>query len=284
MIADSTSKTIRSLLREAVTALMGHSGSPRLDVELLLGHVLEKSREYLIAHDDQALTLRQIGTFEKLLTLRLKGMPLPYLLGKRSFYDRDFKVNSHVLIPRPETESIVEAAIVWARHTYDGKARIVDVGTGSGAIAVSVGAHLPQSTVIATDISLAALRIAQENSDGLANIRFVQADLLTPFGGQFEVICANMPYIAAPDLSLLEVAKFEPHVALDGGADGLRLIRRLIAQLPLRLAVPGLALLEMACDQGEAALALANQALPQARLSILKDYAGLDRHLKIELG
>ncbi len=272
--------TIGDTLKRATATLMGVSGSPRLDAQLILGRVLDKPREYLIAHSEQPVADLDIHTFDKLLTLRAKGMPIAYILGQRPFYDRSFKVTPHVLVPRPETEHIVEAALAWAEGR--GSIRLVDVGTGSGAIAVTLAAHLPDSVVIATDISRAALVIAQDNAEGVTNIRYVQADLLSPLRGPFDVIATNLPYIATGDIGLLEVAKFEPHVALDGGVDGLTHIRRFLQQAPSRLARPGLLLMEIAVDQAPVVTALAQALFPGASVSILKDYAKLDRVLRVE--
>lgn len=273
-------ETIGETLRRATATLMGKSGSPRLDAQLILAHALDKPREYLIAHDEQPLADLQIRTFDKLLMLRTKGMPIGYILGQRPFYDRVFKVTPHVLIPRPETEHIVEAALNWAKARAVKYA--VDIGTGSGAIAVTLAAHLPRIQVIATDVSHAALVVARANAADLTNIHFVQADLLTPLRGPFDIIGANLPYIATDEMDILEVARFEPHVALNGGAGGLALIRRLLHQVPTRLASPGLLLLEIGADQGAAVMNLAKEALPAASVNILKDYAGLDRVVRME--
>lgn len=279
-----TAETIDDALRRATAALMGCSGSPRLDAQLILAHVLEKTREYLIAHGRDPLTDMQAHIFDKLLTLRRRGMPLPYILGRRAFFERSFLVTSHVLIPRPETEHIVEATLEWAASPQAagrGRLRIVDVGTGSGNIAVSVAARLPDAQIVAADVSAAALLIARQNGADLSNIDYVQSDLLAALRGPFDVICANLPYIATGDIDLLEVAKFEPHVALDGGRDGLNLIRRLLDQSPTRLRRPGMILLEMATDQGEAVLAQARDLFPGAALDIVKDYAHLERVARI---
>lgn len=285
MTGDGSSGTIGEALRRATAALMGHSGSPRLDAQLILARVLDCPREYLIAHPEAALTSLNEQIFDKLLKLRIEGMPVAYILGQRMFYDRTFMVTPHVLIPRPETEHLVEAALEWVRGHFgpegDG-ARIVDVGTGSGAIAVILAAHLPHARVIATDISAAALLVARVNGRDLTNLHFLQADLLAALRGPLDVICANMPYIASKDMSILEVARFEPAVALDGGSDGLALIKRLLEQAPKRLAEPGLLLLEIGADQGEAVRALAQAAFPVRRVVILKDYANLDRIIRLE--
>ncbi|MBX3085248.1 MAG: peptide chain release factor N(5)-glutamine methyltransferase [Anaerolineae bacterium] len=273
--------TIADTLKQAIASLMGVSGSPRLDAEMILAHVIEKPREYLIAHGEVTLDTPSASTYAKLLTLRRKGMPVAYILGKRGFFDRDFRVNSHVLIPRPETEHVVESALSWAQGR--GKLHIIDIGTGSGVIALSIAAKLSESSVIASDVSAAALLVARENGLGLNNVTYLQSDLLAGIVGTFDIICANLPYIATGELNLLEVAKFEPHVALDGGSDGLLLIRRLLDQAPTRLRRPGLMLLEMGADQGEAVAGLARSAFPQAQVSIIKDYAKLDRVVRIEI-
>lgn len=267
-------------LRMATRALDGHSGSPRLDASLILAHLLRRPREYLIAHGEDSLSADQGGAFAKLLSLRVAGMPIAYILGARPFFDRDFRLTSHVLIPRPETEHVVEAVLAWAAGR-PGPLRIVDVGTGSGVIGVSVAAHLPAAHVVATDVSFAALRVAQINGEGLPNLRFIQSDLLAALPGPFDVIAANLPYIATADLSVLDVAKFEPHVALDGGPDGLVLIRQLLAQAPTRLRRPGLILLEMGADQGAAVADAARATFPAAEVRVLKDLAGLDRVVQI---
>lgn len=277
----AAARTAADALRRATERLMGHASAPRLDALLIMAHVLELPREYLIAHDETPLTPLQAAVYDKLVTLRAKGMPTAYILGRRPFYDRQFMVTPHVLIPRPETEHVVEQALAWANQRST--LRVVDVGTGSGAIAVTLAAHLPHCRVVATDVSFAAAQIAAINGRDLPNLQVIQADLLTPFSGRFDVICANMPYIATEDLNVLEVAKFEPHVALDGGSDGLRLIVRLLEQIPQRLARPGLVLLEHGADQGPAVAELTRRALPSTEVEVIKDLAGLDRLVRAEI-
>lgn len=278
-------RTIRAALDAATAELMGHSGAPRLDAQLILAHLLEQRREYLIAHDEVALSAEQAIAYAKLIALRRRGMPTAYILGRRAFFDRDLVVTPHVLIPRPETELIVERALAWIHaqgRQNDPRLRIVDVGTGSGAIAVALAGRLPAARILATDISSAALQVAQINGRAFPNLGYVQCDLLSGIGGRFAVICANLPYIATAALDVLEVAKFEPAIALDGGSDGLALIRRLLQQAPSRLAKPGLLLLEIGADQGAAALTAAQEAFGQAaQISIHQDQAGLDRVLQV---
>jgi release factor glutamine methyltransferase len=276
--------TVAAALRQAIALLMGASGSPRLDAELILAHVLDQRREWLVAHDESLITPEQRRIFDKLITLRRRGMPVPYILGRRGFFERDFRVTSHVLIPRPETEHLVEAALAWVADRGGTSAEglhIVDVGTGSGVIALSLAARLPRAHILATDVSAAALLVARENGTGLGNVRYVQANLLDGIRASFDVICANLPYIATHDLSVLDVAKFEPPVALDGGGDGLTLIRELLRQAPSHLKKPGLVLLEIGADQGANARALAQTAFPNAVVTVLKDYGGLDRVVRI---
>ena len=280
-------RTVRAALEAATAQLMGHSGTPRLDAQLILAHLLNQRREQLIAHDEMPLSIDQIAAYAKLIALRASGMPIAYILGRRTFFDRELVVNSHVLIPRPETELIVECALAWIQahdRQSDPTLRIVDVGTGSGAIAIALAGRLPSARILATDISVAALQVAQLNGRDLPNVRYMQCDLLSGIGGQFDVICANLPYIATAELNVLEVAKFEPAVALDGGSDGLALIRRLLEQAPSHMAKPGLLLLEIGADQGEAARAAAQAAFGQAaQISLRKDLSGLDRVLQVAL-
>jgi release factor glutamine methyltransferase len=280
-------RTIRAALEAATAQLMGHSGAPRLDAQLILAHLLNQRREQLIAHDEMPLSIDQIAAYAKLIALRASGMPIAYILGRRTFFDRELVVNPHVLIPRPETELIVECALAWIQahdRQSDPTLRIVDVGTGSGAIAIALAGRLPNARILATDISVAALQVAQLNGRDLPNVRYMQCDLLSGIGGQFDVICANLPYIATAELNVLEVAKFEPAIALDGGSDGLALIRRLLEQAPSHMAKPGLLLLEFGADQGEAARAAAQAAFGQAaQISLRKDLSGLDRVLQVAL-
>lgn len=276
--------SIESTLRDAIRHLSGVTGSPRLDAQLLLAHVLDVPRETLIAHSERVISDVAFRTFQSLITLRRDGMPVAYLLGSRPFYDRLFRVSPHVLIPRPETEILVDLALKWSRAHARQNLRLIDVGTGSGVIGVMLAAKLPEAFVIAADVSGAALSIAQENGADLPNLAFVQADLLTSFGGRFDLIASNLPYIASAELNILEVARFEPGVALDGGADGLDLIRALLDQVPRRLATPGLLLLEHGADQGAAVAGLARAAFPLADVQNIRDDAGLDRVVRVETG
>lgn len=265
-------------------------GAEPLDAALLLAHVLDLPRAALLAHPETPLSAGQRARFAALVTRRAAGEPVAYLTGRHAFYDRDFLVTPDVLIPRPETEHLIEAALNWARERADRGAglRVVDVGTGSGAIAVTLAAHLPDASLHAIDCSPAALEVARRNADraGVAGrIAFHQGDLLRPLleaGERMDLIAANLPYIPSADLDTLDVARYEPRLALDGGPDGLDAIRRLLEQATDALAASGLALLEIGAGQGARAAALAENAFPGAAIAVLADYAGHDRLLRVE--
>lgn len=271
-------------LKDAKTRFTSVSSSASLDAQLLLAHCLEQSRAYVLAHKDQKLTHAQVTAYEALVARREQGEPVAYILGKRPFYDRELSVSPAVLIPRPETEHLIEAALEFIKLRDSITA--VDVGTGSGAIIVTVKANAPHINAYAVDISPDALAIARENArDNDAEITFMQGNLLQPLINadiKVDLVMANLPYIASDTLQTLEVRKFEPTLALDGGADGLDLIRELLAQCPQVCRKGALILLEIGADQGEATRSLA-QSLHPNEVKIIKDYAGHDRIVCIYL-
>ena len=266
----------------------GQERAEPLDGEILLAHVLDRPRAALLAHPEAPLAPEQAAQFAALVKRRAAGTPVAYLIGHHPFYDRDLLVTPDVLIPRPETEHLVEAALGWARGR--GALRVADIGTGSGAIAVTLAAHLPDAHVHAVDCSLAALDVARQNAEraGVTNrVTFHQGDLLAPLlhaSLRLDLIAANLPYIPTADLAALNVARHEPALALDGGPDGLDAIRRLLAQAPGALATDGLVLLEIGAGQGEAVAALALQQFRGAAIAVLRDYAGHDRIVRVERG
>ncbi len=278
--------TIGAALQAAVEALEPASESPGLDAQVLLSHVLAVDRAVLLAHPERDLTAEQAACFEALVRQCARGLPLPYATGWRAFYHHDFHVTPDVLIPRPETEHLVEAALLWAlSRAVDGSSlTIVDVGTGSGAIALSLAAALPRATVHATDISPAALDIARRNASRLqVELCFHQGDLLAalPESVKPDLIAANLPYIATDELAGLAVARHEPRLALDGGPDGLDLIRRLLVQTLGRVGKTFALMLEIGAGQDQAVQALCRAAFPDATIRVIKDYAGQNRVVEV---
>jgi release factor glutamine methyltransferase len=279
-------------LRTRKINLPGETAS--LDAQVLLAHILDKPRAWVLAHPEVELTTEQQGRLEDAVAHLQAGEPLPYVIGHWEFYGLDFRVTPDVLIPRPETEMLVEQALDWLQRHPDARTAI-DVGTGSGCIAVSLAVHIPDLHLWATDISSAALQIARLNSEkhkATNRIEFMQADLLNPVrveSSTFDLqpaahhlIIANLPYIPTGTLLSLAVYGKEPSLALDGGVDGLDLLRRLLSQAPAHLSPNGLLLLEIEHRQGPLVLAMAQKAFPEAKVGILKDLNGNDRIIRIE--
>lgn len=206
---------------------------------------------------------------------------MPYILGHWDFFNRTFLVTPDVLIPRPETELLVEKALHYARRFE--QPCIIDVGTGSGAIAVTLAAELPSAVVLGVDLSMTALRIAQVNANRLCagRVNLIQTDLLTSISAEFDLICANLPYIPRQILSTLAVAQWEPHLALDGGESGLEAIEELLKQAQTRLSPSGVILLETEASLGAETLAAAQAAFPNAHHQLIQDLAGRDRIVEI---
>jgi len=282
--------TAGGCLGTAISALAPITDTPRLEAEVLLAEVLGVSRTALLAHPEQRVTTSARARYESLVRRRAAACPLPYLLGRAEFYGLDFEVSPAVLIPRPETETLVELAL--ARRPR----RVLDVGTGCGCIAVTLAVHLPAARVYATDISLPALEVAHRNAQrhGVgARVRCVAGDLLTMLarapalaGAQcLDLVVANPPYVADAEWESLprSVREYEPSVALAGGADGLAVVRRLLAQAPGVLRPGGVLLVELGASHAEAALGLAHAALPLASISLYRDLAGRQRVLEVQI-
>ena len=271
--------------RDALKRARGRIAS--LDAHVLLAHVLKCERAMLIARPERELSAEEQAQFAALIERAADDVPVAYLIGRRAWYDMDLQVTSAVLVPRPETELLLERALAFLAQ-HPGVPAAVDVGTGSGALAVGVKKHQPRTVVHAVDVSAEALDVARRNAAVYAPaVIFHQGDLLAPLDGHqpFDLIMANLPYIPSETARSLPVAKHEPLLALDGGADGLALIARLLAQIASgRMARPGgLILLEIGADQGAACAALAPKHLPGAAVRVLPDYAGLDRIVEIRI-
>lgn len=272
--------TVGEVLLDARRMLGGETG---LSAQALLSRLLGRPRSWILAHSEFELTAHQFLAFRRSIDRLVAGEPLPYLLGEWEFYGRNFEVGGSVLIPRPETELMVERALqLGTRAKW-----ILDLGTGSGCVAVSLALELPGALVLATDRSLAALQTAHANARryGVSGrVRLIAADLLASLNGKFELVCANLPYIPSGRLIDLEVARHEPREALDGGPDGLQLIGRALAELPRVLAKDGAALFEIDAAQADVAAQLAQTTFPRATIRIEPDLAGHQRLLVIESG
>ena len=277
--------TIQEALAHGRTHLQSTSSTPDLDARLLLQYILQVSHSYLLAHGDELVTAVQTHTYQQLLSRAGQKEPIPYIIGTAPFYGLHFQVDTAVLIPRPETEQLVEKAIAWSQ--FRPTSRIVDVGTGSGCIAVTLARQLPQVHIEAIDISTAALTIARKNASRHApdRIKFYQGHLLSPIIGAVDLIIANLPYIADHEWTGLDdgVKLYEPTIALRGGAAGLTLIQELLQQAAAKLSPDGLILLEIGWKQGPDVYALAQTHFPAVRIDVLPDLAGHDRIIAINM-
>ncbi len=244
---------IREALHSAAEWLeLNYVSNARLTAEVLLGHSLSVEREYLYAHDNRLLREDESRTLEGLLRDRISGVPLQYIVGRQEFYGRYFHVTPAVLIPRPETEYIVEAVLEIRGQAAS--PRILDVGTGSGCIAVTLALEIPGAQVFAGDISEAALQVARENGASLGTtVGFVCMDVLDAFAGRFDFIVSNPPYVRPGDNSRLqrEVREHEPHVALFSPEDELAIYRRLITGAEALLEPGGHLLMEVGIGMDE---------------------------------
>ncbi len=262
----------------------------KLDLQTLLAHLLDQPRAWVLAHPEATLTEDQTHAWQAARGRLRHGVPLPYVLGRWEFFGLEFIVTPDVLIPRPETELLVETALNWIRQPGSAMRNLIDIGAGCGCIAISLAVHLPNLALTATDISSAALAIAHANAEKhhvLERIHFLEANLLDHpalAALRFDLLVANLPYIPTWTLRQLKVYDHEPALALDGGPDGLDLIRRLLETAPPHLAAGGALLLEIEASQGKSAHALARQAFPHAEVQVLPDLAGHDRLLTIRTG
>jgi len=267
--------TIGAALSYGATRLDG-SPTARRDAELLLIHALGLDRAYLLTHPEARLTSKQTATYEELVARRVRHEPIQYISGEQEFFGLKFRVTPDVLIPRPETEHLVEAAL--ARLEREASARIADIGTGSGVIAAALAHALPRAQVTALDISTAALAVARSNamrhhvSD---RIRFVESDLLEAVAGEsFDMIVSNPPYVAEGEVLEPQVREYEPATALFAGAEGLDIYRRLIPQARTVLKPDGWLLLEIGHGQRDA---LAQLLAGWNEVSFIDDLQGIPR-------
>jgi len=253
----------------------------RLEAEILLAHLLQTDRTGLYINSTRHLSDNQTLAYSTLVKRRINHEPTAYIIGHKEFFGLDFRVSPDTLIPRPDTELLVENAIELA-GAFPIHCLIADVGTGCGAIAIALAAHLPGARIYATDISAAALEVAADNCrfhKMERRIILLQGNLLEPLPAPVHLIVANLPYIKESELAEImpEIAKFEPHLALSGGVDGLRRIGELISQVPGKLIAGGAVLLEIGYDQGHAISNIVGRYLPGASVRIAPDLSGSDR-------
>ncbi|HSG86925.1 MAG TPA: peptide chain release factor N(5)-glutamine methyltransferase [Candidatus Limnocylindrales bacterium] len=293
--------TLAELLAEGTTALRGTvTETPRLDAELLLGHVLDLDRTQVVAHGEAPVGETAAEAFRGLVARRAAGEPVAYIRGLKEFHGLAFSVDPRALIPRPETERLVDLAVeeivdrltAAPRPPGSPPLRVVDVGTGSGAVAVAVAVELrrrrmlDEVTILATDVSADALGVAAENvvSHVLADaVRLLVADLLPPDDVAYDIVAANLPYVRSDAMAgLPRPTSYEPASALDGGPEGLDAIRGLLERLRRHLASDGVALLEIGADQEDGIADAVASLLPGWRCTVERDLAGLPRVARIQ--
>jgi release factor glutamine methyltransferase len=252
----------------------------RLEAQLLLGHAIGAERVAVLAHPERELSAEQQVAFEALVERRLQAEPIAYLLGEREFYGHVFRVDRRALIPRPETELLVELGIeAVGRHP---RGHVIEVGTGSGAVAVSL-ALAANCTVLATDVSFEALSLARENAQRLgADVRFVQCDLAEALRGPVDVVLANLPYVPDDRQLPSDVRDYEPHVAIFGGPHGTELIQRFLRDARHLLAPGGEIAVELdEEDQAQPIAQLARELYQDAAVTIHQDGGGYDRVVRV---
>lgn len=264
--------------------LNSKSDYPALEAQVLLAHVLDRPRSWILAHSEYSLTDAEDILLKKTLFKLISGEPLPYITHHQEFYGLDFIVSNDVLIPRPETELIVEQALLWLNR-HSSKKSVLELGTGSGCISISLAYHNRELNIISTDISRSALNIARKNAqihNVQEQVKFIQCNLSDPIRCRFDMVCANLPYIPTSDLEHLKVAQFEPRIALDGGRDGLFYIYNLINNLSQLLSPTGVAWLEIEENQKHQVLSYTQEHFPAGNIQVIDDLGQHPRVLRID--
>jgi len=283
-------RSVASTLTRGIAVLGEQGDSPRSEALLLIAHVINRDRAWILAHGEAAVSHREFERFLVLCERRATGVPLAYVLGTAGFYGREFAVDESVLVPRPETEHLVEEALRFLaqRRETSGRssATVLDVGVGSGAIACTIAAENPSAFVEGTDTSFGAIAMASHNARRLgvgARCRFHRGRHGLPVSERvFDAVVANLPYVPSADVPLPPApAGYEPREALDGGHDGLEVYREFLPSARQLLAVGGLLLMEAAPPVIEGLRVLAALAFPRSSLEICNDYAGLARYVKL---
>lgn len=252
------------------------------EVELFLRHLLSKDSAWLISHEDEELDETGVERLTNAVTTRLTGKPLCYITGEQNFMGYNFKCDERALIPRPETETLTELVVRLVRDRKLSHGTFLEIGTGSGIIAICLKKYFPHSTIVATDVSSEALELAEENARSLnVELDFVESDLFEKVPPKkFEVIVANLPYIPTQKLAFVsdQILDWEPMVAIEAGEDGLKYITPFLEQLPKFLAPEGIVALEFWHTHGEPVIELVEKILPNYQVQIHKDLAGFDRY------
>jgi release factor glutamine methyltransferase len=271
-------------LQKARAQLKHFSDQPALESEILLANQLGKSRAWVLAHNDFNLFSEQTSILNEQLIQLCAGKPLPYILGHWEFFGLDFIVSPAVLIPRPETELLVETALTWLQQNPTAR-KAVDVGIGSGCIAISLCRHIPDLDLTGIELYQDTMAVAEKNifmHQLQHRITLMHSDLLSGTDAIYNLICANLPYIPTATLQSLRVSKHEPTTALDGGEDGLNYIDRLLHQAVTHLAPGGLILLEIEAGQSDSSRLLARACFPNASIEVKNDLAGRPRLLCVQ--
>ena len=278
--------TLKQLLNRAQGVLAANNiEEARLECELLLRYALRLSRVQLYLDLDRELSSEEEADFWQLIKRRRNGEPAAYIIGHREFYGLDFYVEPSVFIPRPESELLVEKALELAQNGT--VSSIAEIGTGCGAIAISLALNLPRTKIYATDISASALKVALFNCQkhGVEDrICLLQGDMLDPLPEPVDLIIANLPYVRQKELPRISPAGFEPRLALNGGRDGLEKIRRLCQPLGDKLDPEGCLLLEIGQGQAGAVTTLLSQLFPWVKIEVVPDLSGLDRVVSLTFG
>ena len=273
-----------NLLNKIRIEIENQSDSPYLDALVLLSYISGKHKSEILASPDPKLTSDQKSQLSSSIKKIKKGVPLPYVLGEWEFFGLLFKITPEVMIPRPESEWLVERGIHWLGENPDRRV-FLDLGTGSGCLAVAVTKSILDLKTIAVDKSYPAILVAQENARGHQvqdRIQFITSDLLNGVHPRVDLIIANLPYIPSGKLRELPVYKTEPCQALDGGPDGLSYIRRFLLAAPAVVNPGGLILLELDEEAGKEALTLAEGSLPGSDIHLKQDLSGQDRYLELQ--
>ncbi len=277
--------TIKQTLSHAREILVTNNiEDPLLESELLLRHTLKISQVQLYLELEHELCPKDEHAFWYLIKRRLNHEPTAYIIGHREFYGLDFYVDPDVLIPRPESELLVEKTLELTQN--HAVCTIAEVGTGCGAIAISLALNLPQAKIYATDISAAALKVALFNCQkhGVVNrVCLLEGDMLDPLPEPVDLVIANLPYVRESELTQINTPNFEPSLALNGGSDGLEKIRRLCSQISDKLRPGGCLLLEIGQGQGEAVTAFLLSLFPLATIELTPDLSGIDRVVSLAL-